>query len=133
MKRPAATGNQTRDNWPGLCSQWSATELQQLNNHAPQFSICTAQVSLKCFSHTPRRHYVCAVRTLLKRWLEISLTVIWLHKPGVLGSIPGNCCMAFSLASIFTSKENCDTILSTHFVMKMAKFDLDSNTNSPRA
>ena len=36
---------------PGLCSQCSATELRQPDNHQPpQSSICTAQVGLKCLS-----------------------------------------------------------------------------------
>ena len=49
MKRPAAAGNRTRT--PGLCSQCSATELRQPDNHQPpQSSICTAQVGLKCLS-----------------------------------------------------------------------------------
>ena len=84
-------------------------------------------------SHTQETLCMCCQNPAKKMAGNFSHCHCWLHKPGVLGSIPGNCCMAFSLASIFTSKENCDTILSTHFVMKMAKFDLDSNTNSPRA
>ena len=44
---------------PGLCSQCSTTELQQLDNHQPsQSSICTAQVRLKCLSCTPDSHWV---------------------------------------------------------------------------
>ena len=50
---------------PGLCSL-CATELRQLDNHQPpQFSICTAQVRLKCLSRTPGGHSVCAVRSPL--------------------------------------------------------------------
>ena len=50
---------------PGLCSQCSATELRQSDNHQPsQSSICTAQVGLKCLSWTPGSHSVCAVRTV---------------------------------------------------------------------
>ena len=48
-----------------MCSQWSVTELQQLDNHQP--SIYTAQVGLKWFSRTPVSHSVCAVRSLLGR------------------------------------------------------------------
>ena len=42
---------------PGLCSQCSATELQQPDNYQPpQSSICTVQVVLKCLSRVPSSH-----------------------------------------------------------------------------
>ena len=62
---------------PGLCSQCSATELRQPDNHqSSQSSICTAPLhgwwsSSCCSSPSVAEH--------------------WLHKPGVLGSIPGDC------------------------------------------
>ena len=71
---------------PGLCSQYSATEPRWPANHQPsQSSICTAaQVELKSLSRTGCEGW----------WLaghRGSLAEHWLHKPGVLGSIPGDC------------------------------------------
>ena len=86
---------------PSLCSQCSATELQQLDNHQPPQSsispnrVLTAHtewlpgVQLKHFSLTcPLRIEDCE-----GWWLSgcrSSVAEHWLHKPGVLGSIPGD-------------------------------------------
>ena len=92
--------------YPVLC-HWAATTEQP-----PQFSICTAQVSLKWLSHTPRRHYVCAVnQNPAKRWLENSLhqeTPCLAAQPRCPG-FNSRQLLAFSLASIFTSKQTNHT------------------------
>ena len=50
---------------PSLCSQCSATELRQPDNHQPpQSSICTAQVGLKC-QHLAATQYVRVDRKIL--------------------------------------------------------------------
>ena len=56
----------------------------------PHNIISTAQVVLKCLSHTPCSHSVCAVRAPLWGNLVV-MAEHWLHKPGVLGMIPGDC------------------------------------------
>ena len=59
LETPAAARNQTQI--PGLCRQWSATELRQPDNHKhSQFSICTAQVA-----HLAATELASAVRTSL--------------------------------------------------------------------
>ena len=59
MKRPEVTRPRT----PGLCCQCSATEPRQPDNHQPSQS--SAQVVLKCLSHTPGSHSVYAIKTPL--------------------------------------------------------------------
>ena len=54
----------------GLNSQYSSTELRQLDNHQPpQSSICTAQVELKCFSRTYTRQPLLVV---IAQWQSTS-------------------------------------------------------------
>ena len=74
VKKPAVISYWIQD-IPGLCSQYSATELWQLDNHQPsQSSICTAQVVLNTSVTTlAATQYVPSEPYQGWSWLENSL------------------------------------------------------------
>ena len=62
------------------------------------------QVGLKCLSHTPSSHSALVIfASNVRAGCHSSVAQHWLHKSGVLGLIPGDCCLFTSLYShLFT-------------------------------
>ena len=74
VKRPAVTGNWTQDT-SGLSRQCLPLSYNKTTTspHNP-LAICNTQMGLKCLSHTPSSHAVCAVmQNLVRDWPENSL------------------------------------------------------------
>ena len=92
---------------PGLCSQCSATELWQPDNHQPpQSSICTAQVGLKWFSRTLGSWWL-PTFSLLYFHLITSKFSLFQHEARVLNQIHFSiCCLQY-----WYGKWSCKTYL----------------------